>query len=102
MLPTPPHLTHTPPQPPTPAANKALVHDLDLQVRAAGLSGIPLLGNGGSVSDPNTPDRCARRAWAGGWLKHGPGEEAQGGVQGAWSRQRQRVIRLPAPCLASL
>jgi hypothetical protein len=35
------------------------VHDLDLTVRAAGLNGIPLLGNGGSVSDPTTPDRCA-------------------------------------------
>lgn len=46
---------------PLPAATKALVHDLDLQIRAAGLSGIPLLGNGGSVSDPNTPDRCACR-----------------------------------------
>ena len=40
------------------AAEKALVHDLDLTVRAAGLNGIPLLGNGGSVADPNTPDRC--------------------------------------------
>lgn len=39
------------------AAQKALVHDLDLTVRAAGLNGIPLLGNGGSVDDPSTPDR---------------------------------------------
>lgn len=36
------------------------MHDLDLTVRAAGLNGIPLLGNGGSVDDPATPDRWAR------------------------------------------
>ncbi len=35
------------------------MHDLDLTVRAAGLNGIPLLGNGGSVDDPSTPDRWA-------------------------------------------
>lgn len=62
-LPSPP-LTSCPLNPSripphTPAASKALVHDLDLTVRAAGLNGIPLLGNGGSVSDPTTPDRCA-------------------------------------------
>ena len=33
------------------------MNDLDLTVRAAGLNGIPLMGNGGSVSDASTHDR---------------------------------------------
>ena len=33
------------------------MNDLDLTVRAAGLNGIPMLGNGGSVTDPSQPDR---------------------------------------------
>ena len=33
------------------------MHDLDLSVRAAGLGGVTLLGNGGSVADPSQPDR---------------------------------------------
>lgn len=40
-----------------PYSVKALVNDLDLTVRAAGLNGIPLLGNGGSVDDSTTNDR---------------------------------------------
>ena len=54
------------------------MHDLDLTVRAAGLNGIPLLGNGGSVDDPATPDR-----WAG-----GRGTHRWGGLAGASCRAR--------------
>lgn len=45
------------------------MHDLDLVVRAAGLNGVPLLGNGGSALDPSTPDRWGRCWWwaAGDW-----------------------------------
>ncbi|PSC76615.1 Serine protease ABC transporter B family tagA isoform A [Micractinium conductrix] len=38
------------------AGGKVLVNDLDLSVRAAGLNGVPLLGNGGSVSNAANPD----------------------------------------------
>eukprot|EP00887_Chlorella_sp_A99_P001740 scaffold19.g1740.t1 len=43
--------------PASPSAAKSLVNDLDLTVRAAGFNGIPLLGNGGSVSSPTSHDR---------------------------------------------
>ena len=43
--------------PALPSAAKALVNDLDLTVRAAGYSGIPLLGNGGSIANESVPDR---------------------------------------------
>lgn len=43
--------------PGSPAARKALVNDLDLTVRAEGYNGMPLLGNGGSISDSSSPDR---------------------------------------------
>ncbi|BDA49389.1 probable c5a peptidase at N-terminal half [Coccomyxa sp. Obi] len=41
------------------SAKKALVNDLDLTIRAAGLNGIPLLGNGGGIGSGDTfaPDR---------------------------------------------
>jgi hypothetical protein len=45
--------------PGSPSSGKVLVNDLDLTVRAAGLNGIPLLGNGGSINDPSLPDRRA-------------------------------------------
>jgi hypothetical protein len=43
---------------PTSAASQALVNDLDLTVKAAGLGSATLLGNGGLASDGATPDRC--------------------------------------------
>ncbi|GAB4817256.1 hypothetical protein N2152v2_004302 [Parachlorella kessleri] len=43
--------------PGSPAASKALVNDLDLVVRAAGLNAVPMYGNGGSAADASTPDR---------------------------------------------
>jgi len=42
--------------PGSPTSAKALVNDLDLTVRAAGLGGLALLGNGGGVG-PRSPDR---------------------------------------------
>ena len=85
-VPTPsPPRTHTPA---LPAAQKALVHDLDLTVRAAGLNGIPLLGNGGSAEDPSTPDRCVG-VW--GWTS------AVVGCQ-MWAGQRAAYCRGAAAC----
>jgi len=42
--------------PGNPAASRSLVNDLDLVVRAEGLGGVPLLGNGGNVDDSSSPD----------------------------------------------
>jgi hypothetical protein len=42
--------------PGSPAAANSLVNDLDLVVRAEGLNGVPVLGNGGSVEDSSAPD----------------------------------------------
>jgi hypothetical protein len=41
-----------------PSAAVSLVNDLDLVVRAEGLNGQPLLGNGGGVEDSSEPDRA--------------------------------------------
>ncbi|KAL6772119.1 hypothetical protein ACKKBG_A28990 [Auxenochlorella protothecoides x Auxenochlorella symbiontica] len=43
--------------PALPSVSKVLVNDLDLTVRASGLGGIPLLGNGGSIANETQPDR---------------------------------------------
>ncbi|KAK9839424.1 hypothetical protein WJX81_001331 [Elliptochloris bilobata] len=43
--------------PASPSAAKALVNDLDLFVRAAGLNGFPMLGNGGGLGGDLSPDR---------------------------------------------
>ena len=45
--------------PGSPSAGRALVNDLDLTVRAAGLGGLPLPGNGGggAGAPPGSPDR---------------------------------------------
>ena len=48
------------------------VNDLDLTVRASGLNGIPLLGNGGSVTDPTSPDRENNVEQVGGMVTQGP------------------------------
>ena len=42
--------------PAKPSASKHLVNDLDLVVRATGLNGERLIGNGGDVENPNLPD----------------------------------------------
>lgn len=42
--------------PGSPVSRKALVNDLDLTVRAEGFNGIPVMGNGGSVTDSSRPD----------------------------------------------
>ena len=46
--------------PGSPSAGRALVNDLDLTVRAAGLGGLPLPGNGGggAGAPPGSPDRA--------------------------------------------